>query len=433
MALNTAKAIEVLYENAIEEYQVRTHMLKLIDSFTPDPGDFQNANNIIWRPVEQHAPIKRGWDLTGQFGDVIEQYYPSTLEQPANDAFQLRADNMRDQRFWERRGRASGIKQALFLNEQVARVIVNTGSLFYRQVAQAEGFDFMSEADSIMAERQVSQDDRYFVLNSRDNNTFAADLANRGTLVDRPEEAYAMGYLGRNVAGFDAYTGNYISTLVGGVTPSGITVTGNQTFRPEGSTGTAPNTTNVDYRRAVIAISDSSDFNVGDRIQFTNTAAVNGSTNVLAIGLGDKTISRTAMTFVVVEKPSATSIAVWPKPIALNDTTNLDADELAYANVNTIIANGATVTRLNTDAIAHPNIFWAYDSIEVIGGDAPISMLQNFAGMNVMSETMENGQIMYLVYDGTIENLTFRARLFTWWGIVNKRPMANGIAIRAPS
>lgn len=44
---------------------------------------------------------------------------------------------------------------------------------------------------------------------------------------------------------------------------------------------------------------------------------------------------------------------------------------------------------------------------------------------------MENGQVMYLIYDGTIEDLTFRARLFTWWGLVNVRPDANGIGIRA--
>lgn len=432
MALSTAKAIEVLYENAIEEYQVRTHMLSLVDSFTPTPGDYQNSNNVIWRPVEQHAPIKRGWDLTGEFGDVIEQYYPSTLEEPSNDAFQLRADDMRDQRFWERRGRASGIKQALFLNTELAKLIVNTGSLFYRQVAQAEGFDFISEGDSIMAERQVSQDARYYVLNSRDNNTFSADLANRGTLVDRPEEAYAMGYLGRNVAGFDAYSGNYIPTLVGGAAPAAITITADQTFKPEGTTGVAPNTTNVDYRRATIPVSNAAGFNVGDRISISNTTSANGSNNVLAVGLGDKTISRTAMTFVVVDKPAGdASLTIWPKPIALDDSANLSDEELAYANVNTTLKNGATVTRLNTDAVAHPNIFWAYDSIEVIGGDVPLQMLQEFSGMNVMSETMENGQIMYLIYDGTIEDLTFKARLFTWWGLVNKRPMANGVAIRA--
>ena len=427
MVLSTAKAIEVLYENAIDQYQQRTHMLNLTMHFTPDPGDFQNSNNIIWRPLEQHAPIKEGWDLTGSFGDVIEQYYPATVETPKNDAWELRADDMRDMRFWERRGRASGRRQATFLNRRVAQLIVETGTLFYRLTSSTQGFNFVSEAASLMDERQVSQEERYYVLNVRDNNTYSADLANRGTLADRPEMAYAMGYVGRNVAGFDMYTGSYIPNLDGGADPGSITVSSDQSFEPQGSTGTGQNVTNVDYRRATIPLNSVTGLTVGDVVTFTNTA-----TPVRSIGLADKTPTGQTMTFRIVEIPTGTTnIVVWPKPIALNDTTNLDAEQLAYANVDTRILTGATLTRVNTDTSIKPNIFWAQDSIEVIGGQIPAQMLQQFGGLNVMSETMENGQVMYLIYDGTIEDLTFRARLFTWWGLVNVRPDANGIGIRA--
>ena len=424
MALSTAKAIEVLYENAIDQYQQRTHMLNLTMHYTPDPGDFQNSNNIIWRPLEQHAPIKEGWDLTGNFGDVIEQYYPATLETPKNDAWELRADNMRDMRFWERRGRASGRRQATFLNRRIAQLIVQTGTLFYR-LSGTQGFNFVSEAGSIMDERQVSQEERYYVLNVRDNNTFSADLANRGTLADRPESAYAMGYVGRNVASFDMYTGSYIPNLTGSATALTNTVSGNQSFSPEGSTGTGQNVQNVDYRQAVIPLSATTGISVNDVITFSNSGVP-----VRSLGLADKSPTGQTMTFRVVAITAGTSITVWPKPIAQNDTTNLDADQLAYANVDTAILDGATIARLNVDPTVKPNIFWAQDSIEVIGGQIPADMLKQFGGLNVMSETMENGQVMYLVYDGTIEDLTFKARLFTWWGLVNVRPDANGIGIR---
>ena len=128
--------------------------------------------------------------------------------------------------------------------------------------------------------------------------------------------------------------------------------------------------------------------------------------------------------------PSATSITVWPKPIAAVDPA-LSAEQTAYANIDTRILSGATITRLNTDTDIKPNIFWAQDSIEIIGGQIPAAMLKQFGGLNVMSETMENGQVMYLIYDGTIEDLTFKARLFTWWGLVNVRPDANGIGVAA--
>ena len=436
MALNTAKAIEVLFGNAIDEYQLNTHMLGLTSMFMPDSATMQNASNIIWREVDQQAPIKEGWDLAGQFGDVIQQYYPATLETPKNDAFTLRADDVRDISFWENRGKESGEKQALFLNERIARLIVESGSLFYRQAAAANsGFEFCNEANILYAERQIARGGvANMVLNARDNGVFAGDLANRGTLVDRPETAYASGFIGRNVAGLDIYQGNYLQSLVGGPTPPGVTVTGQQRFRPEGQRSVAGVDTNIDYRTATISVSDSSDFNVGDRIKFTNTTTTNGSADVLAIGLGDKTISASPMTFVVRGKPSGTSLDIWPKPIALDDTgasPQLTPEEAAYANVNTTIKNGAAVVRLNIDPLVQPNIFWAPDSIEVVGGDAPLELLNQFAGMQVMSETMENGQRMYLIYDGEIDDLSFKARLFTWWGLTNKRPSANGIGIRA--
>ena len=90
--LSTAQSVEVLFENALDTYEHQMQMLDLVDVFTPDPAAFQNSSNIIWRPVQQHAPIKEGWNLTGMFGDVIEEYYPATLQDPRNDAFQLRAD-----------------------------------------------------------------------------------------------------------------------------------------------------------------------------------------------------------------------------------------------------------------------------------------------------------------------------------------------------
>ena len=92
--LSTAQSVEVLFEKALETYEHQMQMLDLVDVFTPDPAAFQNSSNIIWRPVQQHAPIKDGWDLSNMFGDVIEEYYPATLETPHNDAFQLRADDL---------------------------------------------------------------------------------------------------------------------------------------------------------------------------------------------------------------------------------------------------------------------------------------------------------------------------------------------------
>ena len=424
MALSTAKSVEVLFETALETYEHQMQMLDLVDVFTPDPAAFQNSSNIIWRPVQQHAPIKEGWSLTGSFGDVIEEYYPAQLETPRNDAFQLRADDLRDQRFWERRGKQSGKKQATFLNQKLAELVTNQGSLYFRSNTST-GYDFVGNAQTLLNERQVSSDMRCFVLNERDRQVYAKDLADRETLAGRAEGAYATGLIGRNVADFDVYSGSYLPRLAGGASPA-TTVSANQSFKPEGTTTSGGTTVNVDYRIARIAVADSSSYNVGDKIKFTNPSSAG---DVMALGLADKTNTGQAMTFTIVAKPTGTSIDVYPKPIAIDDST-LDDEEEAAANVHTTIKNMAVVTRLNTDTSARANIFWAKDSIEIIGGDAPIELLAEFGGMQVISSAMSNGQKMYMAYDGNIETLNFQCRLFTWWGLVNKNPMANGVGIR---
>ena len=425
--LSTAQSVEVLFEKALETYEHQMQLLDLVDVFTPDPAAFQNSSNIIWRPRQQHAPIKEGWDLSNMFGDVIEEYYPATLETPRNDAFQLRADDLRDMRFWERRGIQSGMQQATFLNQRLANLVATQGSLFYRSNTD-NGYRFVGEAQTLLNERQVYSPMRCFVLNERDRQVYAQDLADRETLDMRPEHAYSTGMIGKNVADFDVYSGSYLPTLEGGATPD-TDVNGNQSFEPEGTTTTGGATVNVDYRVARIPVDDNSSYNVGDRIKFTNTTGTTTG-DIQSIGLADKTPTGQAMTFVIVAKPTGTTmIDIYPKPIA-NDDASLDDEQKAFSNINTTINDDATVTRLNTDTSARVNIFWSKDSIEVIGGDAPIELLAEFGGQQVISSTMSNGQKMYMAYDGDIETLTFQCRLFTWWGLVNKNPMANGVGIR---
>ncbi|MFW0778455.1 MAG: P22 phage major capsid protein family protein [Rickettsiales bacterium] len=422
----TGKIAEVLFENALETYEHQMQMLDLVEVFNPNSADMQNANNVVWRPVQQHAPVLDGWDLTGQETDIIEETYPAILGTPKNDFFSQRADDLRDMQFWERRGKQSGMKQATELNKGLAQLVATTGSLFYRSNATS-GYDFIAQAQATMNERQFlgqGETERYFLLNDRSNLTYGSDLAGRQTLQGRPEQTWKTGQIGQNVAEFDVYTGSFLANLTGGPDPA-TTVTGDQSFAPEGGSvnATTQVVTNVDYRSADIPVAASGSYNVGDKIQFAN-----GGTPVESVGLADKSATNQPMTFTIVDKPDATTITVFPKPIALDDPA-LSTLEAAYANINTRILNTATVNRLNTDASAKTNIFWAKNSIEVTGGDAPIELLSEFGGMKVISETMSNGQKMYMAYDGNIDNLTFKCRLFTWYGLTNKNPSANGVAV----
>ena len=418
----TGKIAEVLFEKAVETYEHQMQMLGMVDSFNPGDSTMQNSNNFIWRPVQQHAPIIDGFDLSGLETDIIEETYPAVLGDPANDFFEQRVDDLRDMQFWERRGEQSGKRQATELNKRLAQLVANTGSLFYRTDATS-GYDAIAQAQAIMNERQKTSDMRYVILNDRDTLKYGQDLAARQTLQGRPEQTWQTGQIGQNVAEFDVYTGSFLPNLTGGADPA-TTTTALVSEKPEGGSVTATGVvTNVDYRIGTIPVTSSASYAVGDRIKFSN-----GGTDVQSIGLADKTPSNQAMTFVITDIPDGTTLTVFPKPIAADDPA-LTILEKAYANIDTQITSGADVNRLNIDASAKVNAFWSKDSIEVLSGDAPVDLLNTFGGQRVISTTMSNGQKMYLAYDGNIDKLTFKCRLFTWYGLTNKDPSSNGVFV----
>lgn len=427
MALSTGKVVEILFDKALDTYEHQMQMLPLVTFTEPDAAMSQNAGNVIWRPTQQHAPVIDGFDLTGLSTGIIEETYPAILGTPKNDFVQVRADDMRDKRFWERRGVQSGLMQATELNKTLANAIITQGSLFYRSNATS-GYNFISQAQALMNERQLIKGDsqRYFVINDRDNLTFGADLAGRQTLQGRPEQTWQTGQIGQNVAEFDVYVGSFLNNITGGA--GAAIVDGNQSFKPEGgSVNTATGVvTNVDYRVAEIPCTSASlTIQIGDKIKFTNSG-----TDVMAVGLADKTNTNQPMTFTVVDVDTDENIlTIYPKPIALNDPA-LTTLEKAYANINTRILTGATITRLNTDASAKTNIFWDKSAVEIYGGTIPAQLFQEFRSAKVVTETMKNGLTMYLMYDGDITTMNFRYRLFTWYGVTIANPSACGVAVR---
>jgi len=372
MALSSGKIAEVMVDKFKETYEHQTQLVELTDFHEPDGGRMQDSGNVIWYPVQQHAPIIPGWDLTGSETGIIEETYPAVLGTPDNDFVVQRADDLRTERYWERRAAQSGRRQATELNKNIGTAVAQQGSLFYRSNATS-GYDFIAEGQAIMNERQVAEDMRYYVLNDRDTLLFSKDLAARQTLQGRPEgDAWKKGQIGSNVAGFDVFTGSYLPNLTGGADPA-VTITGDQSFAPSGGTvnTTTKAVTNVDYREASLVVNDSSLLTVGDKFTIENSG-----TAVQSVGLADKTATGQAMTFTVIEITDGTNIKVFPKPIAADDPA-LTTLEAAYANIDTQILGAATITRLNIDATQKVNLFWDKSAIEVIGGTIPAELFKD--------------------------------------------------------
>jgi len=423
MALSTGKVAEVMFEKTLETHEHQMDMLDMTNFHQPDGGTMQNTGNFIWYPVEQHAPLISGWDLSGQETGIIEETYPALLGTPSNDFVKMRADDMRTMRFWEERGKESGKKQASDLNKKIAEAIATQGAMFYRSNVTS-GYEFIAQAQAIMNERQGKTSQRYFILNDRDTLLFSKDLAARQTLQGKAAETWKTGQIGQNIAGFDVFTGSFLPNITGGADPA-VTVTGDHVFVPVGGSVNAVTgvVTNVDYRECTLIVNDSSLVSVGDKFTLQNTAV-----DINAIGLADKTNTNQAMTWTVIEITDATHIKVYPKVMAA-DQAGITVLEAAYANIHTAILNAATITRLNIDATNKTNLFWDKSAIEVIGGTIPAELFKQFDGMKVITDTMKNGLNLYLVYDGNIDTMTFRFRLFTWYGITVKNPSNCGCAV----
>lgn len=419
MALSTAKEVRVMFDMVTEQLEAQDQMAKLVEHFDMTGANAQNSNNVEWRQVQQQAPVISGWEFTdANFGDVIELSYPSTLGTPRNDLFKLRADDFRDRKFMDRRAAAAAQRLSADQNSRIAQLIAQTGSLFYRSTTA--GYDFIKTGDTILRERQayVGAGQSFFV-NDRDAQRISADLAGRQTLTDIAKEAYVKGMMFKNTAGFDIYESSFLPALAGGAL-AGVTVTTTVSNAPVANATVGGVVLPVDYRiSGDIALTGTiTNLVVGDRITFSG---------VNAVGMQDKTNTGQLMTFTVVEK-SGSNIKVYPRPIALNDA-GLSDSQKAYANINTQIASGATVTKLNSDATARTNIFWANDSVEIVDGDIPFELLGQLDGMDVMSSTLSSGTKLYMAYQGKIEDLTLRCRLFTWNDVVNIDPSRNGVAI----
>ena len=421
MANQTAKNILAFYDKACKQLSTNNTFADKMELSTKSGVDMQNANNVYWESVEQQAPVVEGLDLSGTTaGSIIQQTYPLNVEAPRNDWFTLRAEELRDSTFMERRAVAGAKRLSADWNKRAADLVSSTGSLYYE--SSSAGYDFVAEARTLMTERQAYEDmGSSFFLTPRNNQIMGSDLASRSLYPNsRSEEAYATGMIGKNVAGFDLFEAPTYGIQAAAVNATTTTVAADVIEVPESFTTVGGSIQNIDYRFGTISLTAATNYRVGDVV----TAGVN------SLGISDKTNTGQLMTFKIIEV-NTNDIVVYPKPIAA-DQAGITSSQAAYANISTAITSGATVAKVNV-AGGQSNSFWANDSMCFVNADGNLNALNDFDGMKVDSQTLDNGIKLYIAYDAKLDTLNCRVRLFTWGGLVNKDPSRNGNAVYVPA
>ncbi|EGZ3989777.1 coat protein [Salmonella enterica subsp. enterica serovar Giza] len=421
MSLKEGQLVTYAIDEIIETVQNLTPMASKTSKYTPPAASMQRSSNTVWMPVEQEAPTQTGWDLTNKQTNVLELSVKCNMGDPDNDFFQLRADDLRDERSYRRRIQASAKKLANNIETAIAKQATEMGSLVVHDARSIgpstglTGWDFLASAEELMFARELNRDMgiSYF-LNPSDYRKAGRDLT-AGDIFGRvPEDAYHNGTIQRQVAGFDDVMRSPKLPTVVGSTVTGVTVTGAQKFKPQAfTTDTDGNNENVDNRVATVVVSSTTGLKRGDKISFAG---------VKYLSQMAKNVLTDDATFSITRVIDGTHIEITPKPVALDDAT-LTAEEKAYANVNTSLAASATVTLLNV-ASTTANIGWADDSIRLLSQPIPVTH-ELFTGMKTQSFSIPGVGINGIfATQGDINTLTGLCRIAVWYSACAVRPEA---------
>lgn len=424
MSLKEGQLVTFAIDEVIETVQNMTPMAQKVSKYTPPGASMQRSGNTVWMPVEQEAPTQKGWDLTGQATGVLELAVKCNMGVPDNDFLQLRADDLRDERAYRNRIKASAQKLANNVETAIAQQAVDMGSLVVTNpqpigTIAGSGWDFVADAEALMFSRELNRSAglSYF-FNPNDYKRAGHDLINRDMFGRIPEEAYKSGTIQRQVAGFDDIMRSPKLPTLTASTATGLTVAGAQKFKPEaGTTDADGNPENIDNRIAVVTLSAGTGLKRGDKISFAG---------IKFLSQMAKNVLTQDATFTVVAVNGA-NVTISPKPVALDDTTLLP-EERAYANVNTSLANLMAVNILNVKT-ATANVFWADDSIRLVSQPLPVSH-ELFAGMKTQSFNIPGVGINGIfATQGDISTLTGKCRIALWYAACAVRPEAIGVGL----
>lgn len=412
-----SKEERVAFENVLEGFQDALVLSRAASVYQTDSTSMERSSDTIWRPQPYIAQSFSGTDQTSNFQDNTQLSVPASLGFSKAVPWTMTAKEMRDAMQEGRLGDSAKQKLASDINVAVMNVASAQGSLVVKRTVAATGFDDVALCDAIMNEQGVQSFDRYLALSSRDYNNMASNLANRGTMNQKPTTAYEKAYVG-NIAGFESYKLDYANRIAaagGGGSLTVSTLVGAANYYTPRSTSTASTgeTSNVDNRFQTITISSTTGVVAGDAFTI---AGVNAAHHITKGNTGQ------LKTFRVISVPSSTTLVISPPIVSNQGATNAEAQ---YQNVIVTPSATAAIVFLNTVA-ANINCFWQKDAIEILPGRYAVP---SDAGAGIMRATTDQGIELVMQKQYDINTMKTKYRLDCLFGVVNKQPEMSGIIL----
>lgn len=362
-----------------------------------------------WFDAPYISTTKDGLTLTqNDFQEVTGMAIPHDVNVHTSVPMKFTASDTLDNGEIQRKIKSAYQALEARVNRAIANAVWTQGSQFVKRTTAISGFDDLSAVDTLIGQQDVpSESKRTMIMNYRDANQAAANLAARQTIQPGiTQSAYEKAKI-NEIGTMDIFKSSFTPSQAGGAAIT-ATVNGAQSYTPQGATFDADgNPTNVDNRSMTLTVSSSAGITAGDKITI---AGVN------AVSFINKNDTGELRTFTVKSVPNGTSLEISPAIIVANAAaTTAGQAQTDYANCSAVAANGAAITRLNTTA-SPTNLFWVNDGVCV--NTAPVTGDENdLGGMILMSNTLANGMNVVVAKEGSILDFSTNWRLTTHFGV----------------
>ena len=413
MANAFSKEEVVFFEQVLAGFDPNNITARQVDKFKPPSTQFERSALTVHRPVPYITLGTEGLVLSGAaFADRTQLTVPSTLN--ANDSapsdiknvpFKMNAVELNDPLQRDRIADAAVQQLSAIADSVVATQVAKRGSLFIKNGGAISTYGDVAQAEERMSLRDVPiMEARTLIMNPTDYNTVAGNLADR----DAPPTGVSLTAFERSkiptVATFDSFKANFMPTQAL-TTATGYLVNGaNQDLDPQAVDG---NGNNVDNRtQSLIIDTGSNNINEGDAFTIANVLAVSQvHKNVLA----ELQVFRVTST---AGAAGAQTITITPAAVAAAGGGGAQAN-IDYANVDSIIADGAALTFLNLTANQPSNIFFMNRAVEIVHGSLATMDLDG-AGVSTMSQATDSGIEILFAKGAEVRGLSTEYRLTMW-------------------
>lgn len=411
MANAFSNSVDILFTQIIKRFDALNVTSQEVAKFKIGSGELQQAGQTVYRPVELQTETTDGRDVSSAYKDLTELTVPVTLTEShiRNVALKFTGTDLNNERVLNQLATISAKKLSNVIDTIVADKIASNGTLAVINSGAIDTQEDAAEADVLMLEQQVTNNDRIMLLNPRMSQKLVGDLSSRQTLNKVNLDAYEKNMLPM-IAGFDTFRVDYAKAITGS-TGSGYLINGgSQGYTPVTSSSGLP----VDNRTQTLAVDTGSNAAVGDIFTIAN---------VYAVGHINKQSTGSLKTFRIIAINGA-NWTISPPIIPANGSA---AAQKAYANVTTAPADNAAITILNT--VTKPcSVFLERSAVEIVHSDFNLEPFIA-SGKSVRTATTDSGLKISMVSDSNIDTLVASYRMFIWANAEVINPSACGVML----